>query len=289
MNDQTKGILLAILGVLFIVPDSLFIRLISADAYTIIVWRNFFSGAFIFTGLLAYHRGNLWRIYAGTGRNALMFCLFLACSAPLFTLAVSLTTVANVVFIAATTPVFAAFASWVLTGQRISSRMAITIAAALCGVGIIASGSHETEGATLRGDLTAVAFAASYGTALSFAAQSKATSMVPMTPIALFASGLVFLPFATPFVFQGMDAPYVLAHNIFIAVAISLLAISPRFITSTEVALFLLCESVLAPLLVWVVIGETLGRATVIGGTIVLGALLVSNIIALRNRPATPD
>lgn len=44
MTDQSKGILFAVFGVLFIVPDSLFIRLLNADVYTIIVWRSFISG-----------------------------------------------------------------------------------------------------------------------------------------------------------------------------------------------------------------------------------------------------
>ena len=48
MTDHSKGIIITIFAVLFIIPDSLFIRLLSADIYTIIVWRSFISGFFIF-------------------------------------------------------------------------------------------------------------------------------------------------------------------------------------------------------------------------------------------------
>jgi drug/metabolite transporter (DMT)-like permease len=48
------------------------------------------------------------------------------------------------------------------------------------------------------------------------------------------------------------------------------------------VALLILLESVLAPLLVWLVIGEQPGYWTIVGGVVVLGVLVVSNVVALR-------
>ena len=62
----------------------------------------------------------------------------------------------------------------------------------------------------------------------------------------------------------------------------ALLAIGPRFITSAEVSLLILLESILAPLLAWAVIDEHPGAYALAGGAIVVGALLVSNLVALR-------
>ncbi len=61
-----------------------------------------------------------------------------------------------------------------------------------------------------------------------------------------------------------------------------LLAIGPRYITSAEVGLLVLLESALAPLLAWAVVNEDPGPYALAGGAIVIGALLVSNLIALR-------
>jgi len=282
MNDQTKGVLLTVIGVLCIVPDSLFIRLLSADVYTVIVWRSFISGFIILLGLLAVHRSNILNVFGTIGPNAMLFGFFLALSGPLFALSVNMTAVANTVFIIATMPVFSALSSWLMLGERISKRMVWTILFSLSGIAVIAYGSATDAETSLLGDLFAVGCAASYGTALTFARKSKASSMIPVTPFALFASGLVFLPWATPFVFNGMDAPLSLAHNILIAASTCLLAISPRFITSAEVALLILGESILAPILVWAVIGENPGLWALSGGAIVLGTLLVSNLFALR-------
>lgn len=284
MNDQTKGVLLTILGVLFIVPDSLFIRLISADVYTIIFWRAFFSGILIFIGLVIYHRSNVLNVFSSIGKNAMWYGFFLAISGPMFALSVSLTAVSNTVFIIATMPVFAAIASWFLIGERISKRMAWTICFALSGIALIAFGSAQDETTSVWGDLLAVGCAASFGVSLTFARRSKASSMIPVTPIALIVSSMFFLPFATPFVFNGIDAPLVLAHNLMIATSTCLLAISPRYITSAEVALLILGESILAPILVWAVIGENPGEWALVGGCVVLLTLFISNIVALRKR-----
>ena len=62
-----------------------------------------------------------------------------------------------------------------------------------------------------------------------------------------------------------------------------MLAIGPRFISAPEVALLILLESVLAPLLVWALVGEDPGHWALFGGFIVLFSLLISNVIAVRN------
>ncbi len=70
----------------------------------------------------------------------------------------------------------------------------------------------------------------------------------------------------------------------FIVMSMTLLSIGPRYIASAEVALLVLLESVLAPLLVWAVLGEFPGEWVLAGGAVVLGALLVSNLVVLRRR-----
>ena len=69
-----------------------------------------------------------------------------------------------------------------------------------------------------------------------------------------------------------------IAHGACIAAATACLTISPRFITSTEISLLILLESVLAPILVWAVLAEHPGQWAILGGTIVLSALLAYNL-----------
>ena len=68
-----------------------------------------------------------------------------------------------------------------------------------------------------------------------------------------------------------------------------MLAIGPRYITSAEVGLLVLLESVLAPLLAWAVIAEYPGAYTLIGGAIVIGTLFVSNMMLLSRQRRTKN
>jgi drug/metabolite transporter (DMT)-like permease len=76
--------------------------------------------------------------------------------------------------------------------------------------------------------------------------------------------------------------------GVFIVLSMVLLSIGPRYITSAEVSMLILLESVLAPLLVWAVLGEHPGVWTLAGGTVVVAALLALHLHALLGRGAGP-
>ena len=284
MNDQAKGLLITSLGVLFVVPDSLFVRLIEAEALTIAFWRLLNAGLVIGLGILLLQGTGPFRAVLGTGRYGLVYGLGTGISGVLFVLAVSLTSVANVVFIIASMPVFAALFSRVFLGEPITRRMVWTILAVMLGLGIIAYGSGETEGASWKGDLLAVCVSAAFAAGLTAARRVRPVSMVPALSLAYLGMVLLIAPVAAPFDVGADQVPLIAAHGGFIVLSSVLLAIGPRFITSAEVALLVLGESVLAPLLVWWVLGEDPGGWALVGGAVVLGALFLSNLIVLRRR-----
>ncbi|WP_101068777.1 DMT family transporter [Roseovarius salinarum] len=284
MTDHAKGLLITTLGVLFVVPDSLFIRLIEADAFTITFWRGVTAGGAILVGLLLVQGTRGFADVARTGWHGALYTVLLGAAAPGFVLAVTWTSVANVVFIIAAMPVFAAIFSRIFLGEPISRRIVLTMTGVFAGLGLIAYGSGETEGAALRGDLVALAVAAIFAGAMTTARRLRAVSMVPAVPLAMLGASLAVWPFATPGAAMPGQWPLVLGHGAFITLATSLMTLGPRYITSAEVALLILLESVLAPLLVWAVIGEDPGHWALAGGAIVIGALFVSNLVALRAR-----
>jgi drug/metabolite transporter (DMT)-like permease len=282
-SDQAKGLLLTTLGALAIVPDSLFIRLIAADALVISFWRSVLVGLAI-TLWIAFREGAApFRAVLATGWRGWSYMIAIGISGVLFVLAVSLTSVANVVFIIASMPVFAAVFSWLLLGEPITRRMGLTMAAVLPGLGIIAYGSGETEGASLTGDLLALAVSAAYALGLTLVRQVKSVSMVPAVGISyLGVAALLAIWLAGDLALTVPQLGLSVAHAAFITASAVFMAIGPRFIPSAEVALLLLLESVLAPLLVWAVMGENPGPWTLTGGAVVLGALALSNWVALR-------
>lgn len=294
MSDHAKGLLLTLLGVLFVVPDSLFVRLIDADALVIAFWRMLVSGVLIGGGLLLWMGRAPFRALIGAGRYGLIFGAATGISGVLFVLAVSLTSVANVVFIIASMPVFAAIFSRIFLGEPITRRMMITIVAVMAGLGVIAYGSGETAGASWRGDMLALLLSAVFASGLTAARRVRNVSMVAALPLSYLVVVVLLLFLVDPLSVDADQVPLILGHGAFIALSSIFLALGPRYITSAEVALLVLVESVTAPMLVWIALGEDPGVWALRGGALVLGALFISNLVALnrrrsvRNRPSHP-
>ena len=118
------------------------------------------------------------------GLKGWVYCVILASTSPAFVLALSNTSVANVVFILAAMSMFTAIFSWMLLGEKISARTTITMLLVSFGLSIIAFGSTTNEQAHWIGDLFALYISVAYGFAFTILRGMKATSMVPVVPIA---------------------------------------------------------------------------------------------------------
>lgn len=283
MDARSKGLVVTILGVLFLVPDSLFVRLIDSDTLVIAFWRGLIAGTLIALFVILRMGSSAFGEVLRAGPKAYGYILFFGLSSPGFVLAVSLTSVANVVFILASMPVFAALFSRIFLGEPLSKRLRWTMLGVFAGLAVILWGSHETEGATWQGDLVALGVSLCFAAGLTSIRGINVRSMVPGIPIALLTGTLVLLPFVDPFAPLATFWPLFLGHGIFTALAASLLVLGPRYLSSTEVSLLILLESVLAPLLVWYVLHENPGPYALFGGIFVLLVLLVSNLLKYRS------
>ena len=282
MNDHLKGLVITTLGVLFVVPDALFVRLIQADPMITAFWRGLMAGGVVLFGVLAIWGLDAYRSLWRSGWPGVTYTVLLGTTAPAFVLAVENTSVANVVFIFATMPIFAAIFSRILLGEAIHRRMVLTMIAVLCGLAVIAWGSASTQLSSWRGDVWALYVTVAFSLALTAVRRVKEISMVPAIPIAYIGAALVIWTFTSPMEALAAEWHLFLGHGLFIGAASCLLALGPRYISSTEVSLLVLLESVLAPILVWAFVGEDPGQLALIGGVIVIGTLLISNLIALR-------
>jgi drug/metabolite transporter (DMT)-like permease len=281
MNTHLKGLLITTLGVLFVVPDSLFIRLIEADALAIAFWRGLVAGGLVFVFVLLREGVGAFAQVLRAGRPTLGYILFFGISAPGFVLAVTMTSVANVVFILAAMPVFAAIFSRIWLREPISARMVWTMLGVFAGLGVILWGSHERAGATWQGDLVALGVSASFAAALTSVRGLRTRSMLPAVPLALIGAALLIWPFTDVMAPVAAQWPLLLGHGLFIAFAAGLMVLGPRYLSSAEVSLLILLESALAPLLVWFAIGEDPGPWALVGGAMVISVLLVSNLVML--------
>ena len=268
---------------LLVVPDSLFVRLIDADPLITAFWRGIIAGGFILVGLLLFQGLSGFKGILRSGKPGLVYTFLIGSTAPAFVLAVTNTSVANVVFIFATIPIFASIFSLVFLKEPIRRNMVVTIFFVLIGLGVIAYGSGYSEVASWEGDLWALYVSVAFAGALTAVRQVKEISMIPAIPIAYIGSavliGLFYLPLYLPLQEFKQDWHLFLGHGAFIAGATCLLTLGPRFLSSPEVSLLILLESVLAPILVWWFLGEYPGEWAIAGGALVILTLIVSNLM----------
>lgn len=293
MSTRLKGTLITLFGILLIIPDSLFIRLIEADTLVIAFWRSALTGGTIFIGLALYYRGALLRHTRAIGWPGVVFIFASGSSALFFVVAIEYTRVANVVFILTAIPIFAAVLSAVLLREWPTRRTNITIGFVIVGIGIIASDSMQTGRDNLFGDLMALLTASLFALSMVMVRMKKEVSMLPALPLAYVGCAVLLLPFVDIWAVQTGQWGLVWLHGgVFIMLGTIGLSLGPRYLPSAEVGLFVLLESVLAPLLVWFWIGEEPTVKAIIGGVLVLGVLFVSNVIALvraNRRAITSD
>ncbi|MDG2474859.1 MAG: DMT family transporter [Paracoccaceae bacterium] len=283
ITDQTKGLLITFLGVILVVPDSLFVRLITVDPLATAFWRSASSGTLVFFGLLIFGGWKNFRNVLVMGWLGWFYTLLIGSTAPAFVFAVSKTSVANVVFILASMPIFSAIFSRIFLKERIQLRILITALFVVIGLAFISFGSVNSEFSSWRGDVWALYVSIAYALALTAVRKLKAFSMIPAIPFGYIGAAIVISFFTDPLLGFSQNWILYLGHGLFIALGTCLLAIGPRLISASEVALLILLESVLAPLLVWILLGENPGEWALIGGMIVLCSLLISNVLAVIN------
>lgn len=283
MSDYAKGLWLTLTGVLILSPDVLLIRLAGLPEWTLMFWRGAGMGAVIALWLLLTQGRGAIAAFKGVGLAGLAIGLSYTIGNVSFLYSVGHTLAANTLFILATMPVFSALIARFVLGQPVPRRTWATIIAVLAGIGLIAMGSAGGGQGDLLGDLAAVVTALSWAVIFAIAGQKKTLSMVPAMSIAGFFAMFVSLFLAPGLSVPATSVPFVALIALIVTPgATALLSLGPRYLPPADVSLIMLLEAVFGPLLVWLVLAEFPGGWTLAGGAVVLGALALNNLAALR-------
>lgn len=272
------------LGVLCLTPDSLLVRLIETDEWTLLFWRGLLMSLGL--SLFSATRKEWVSGLRGLGARGLLAGLFLASSTTCFVLSLQRTAVANTLVIIASAPLIAAALSRVFLNEAVERRTLWAILAGMSGVMVTVSGS--LGGGSYGGDLFAL------GSAISMAAHHTALRSAPEVsgPASVCAAGfmaaMVAWPWARPLAIEGSDLVWIpLLGLVVLPLAFGLMAVGPSYLPAAEVSLFLLAETALGPLWVWLVLGEVPAGLTLLGGAIVVGTLLL-HTLGMRSKSPAP-
>ena len=259
-------------------------RELTVNIGTQLAGRAFFAVLGIFAFVAVTERGRVVHAFRAIGMPGLVIAVLMAASSGAFIVALNYTSVANVLFFQALSPILAA-ALGTFVGEPVARRTWIAMAVALGGVGLMIGGpSHPSAAGTALSLFMSVSFAA----VIVITRHQREVSMAPATCLSQVLVFLCAAPFASVSEVNGKDLALLIGLGVGqIGLGLIFLTIGARLIPAAEVALITLLEIVLGPLWVWIALGERPGTSTLIGGAIVLAAV-VFEAIGEPEEPAVP-
>ena len=280
-SSHLKGLLLTGAGILVLSPDSLLVRLIGTDVWTLLFWRGLLLFAALFLPLCLHRRRQMVDACRRTGKAGLLAGALLAGSTLCFVQALTHTTVANTLIIIGAGPLAAALLGRLFLGEPVATRTYLAIGAALGGIWITVSG--DLEGGRFLGNLCAGGTALSSAGYLVVLRRTRGVDMTPAVALGGLLAAVVAFPLATPLAVTAADTVYLgLLGLLVLPVSFYLISLGPRYLPAPEVNLILLLEIVLGPYWVWLFLGEIPATRALIGGMVVLATLIAHSVVGLR-------
>jgi drug/metabolite transporter (DMT)-like permease len=288
-TNHRKGLLITAIGGLALTVDIPLIRLAEGDPWPILMLR---TGTTFLAALVIWA---VWRALSPNapslvpGKLGAVVAMLYGIGSITFVTAVYNTSTANLVFILAFTTMFAALLSWIFLKERPRPVTLVTMAVMIVGVLIIVFDGIGTG--NIFGDFFALCSALLIASAITVSRHS--TRDMGFTALV----GVIF-PFVIAVVIVArtgyrVDQPWWIIFNGAVVMPISFfcLANGPKYLSGPEVAMFYLLETVFAPVWVWLIFSEAPSRNALIGGTILIVALVAHSLWQLaegrRRKAAT--
>jgi len=248
-------------------------RQLTVDTATQVCGRAAFAGAALLGYVAIVERGHVVRAFRSVGGAGIAVALCVAVASGSFIGALNHASVARVLFILAVAPVLAALLAWATLGEPISRRTALAMLLALCGIAVMLGAPGE---ASLAGDGLAFAAALAFSAMIVITRWRRDVSMAPATCLSQAILVVVFLPFASLGEISGGDVAWLAALGIGqIGLGFALLTVGARLIPAAQVGLITLLEVVLGPVWVWLALDEQPDTLTLVGGAIVIAAIVL--------------
>ncbi len=259
----------------------------SARSFEVTFWRSFFTLLSLLIILPLFQGRPVWReIRRGSAAQWLSgVCWSVMFTA--FMLALTLTSVANVLLTMALGPLFTALVARLAIGHHIPARTWLAIVVA--GAGISFMYGAQASGGQLMGTLVTLCVplaAAMNWTVVQHAqAQGRGVDLVPSVLLGAAISTLITLPLAYPFHATPHDIGLLALLGLFqLAIPCTLAVMCARVLKAPEVSLLALLEIVFGIVLAWLGANEVPGPRVLAGGAMVVGALVVNEWIGWKQR-----
>jgi len=205
--------------------------------------------------------------------------------------AIQSTTVANAVFLFAASPFLAAALSWVVLRETV--RRATWAAIAIALIGLVVMVREGLALGALAGNLAALASAMGFALFTLSLRWGRLGDMMPAVAIGGMLSMMVALGMlgltGEPLLVPARDIAIAMAMGAgLLAVGMALYTMGSQVVPAAELTLITMIESMLAPVWVWLLLGEEASAGTLWGGAIILGAVALNALSGMRRKPVMP-
>jgi drug/metabolite transporter (DMT)-like permease len=277
-SQHRTGIALVVAAAVAWSTAPFFTRLLPFDSWTILFWRGLFGGGLIAVVLVVTQgRAGLRDLVRMGGSGwlvASLSTLGMVCFIP----ALQLTSVSNVAIIIATGPFVAAAFAWIWLREALRWQTMLASLVALCGVAIIAGHTHASS------DILGIALACLMTVAIAAMTVTvrthRNTPMVAAAALSNLLGSVISIPLAQGIAsVTGSDLMILAMFGFFqVALGLTLFMLGSRLLPSGQATLVATLETPLMPFWVWLAFQELPSSRALVGGALVIGAVIADII-----------
>ncbi len=296
--DYALGVVLVALAGVFWSTGGILIRWIeAADAWQIIFYRSLSLAGALLLIVAIRHRGRLVAAFVAAGRGGLVAGVCLSGGFIGYVLALEHTSVANAVFMLGASPFFVAVLAYWTLGEQVRRVTWLAMAVALLGIALMVAGGLILG--TIAGTLLALTASLSFAGFNVLVRRGRHTDMMPCVVIAGVVAAMIAAPVVAleaaeagawgGFVLSARDLGLCCAMGAGqVGLGLSVFTLGARHVPAVELALLAMTELVLAPLWVWLGVGELPSAYTLTGGAIIMAAISLQALSGVRRRRLLP-
>jgi drug/metabolite transporter (DMT)-like permease len=282
LTDQQKGSLMAFVAVMFITPDSLFIRLSNVDTWGLVFYRGIIPFFTVFLGMLLIYKLSFFKILFNSGYHGLIYVGTFSLTNITFVVSIQNTNVANTLVMIATAPMISAILGAIFLKEPPDKKTWISIIITFLAIIYIFFDSLKLG--NFYGDILGFVTALGLAVGAVVIRSAKTKNLVPAAVVGKLFVATFALFFIESFALKNNDIVIVpLMCILCVAIPFVLVTIAPRFIPAAEVNLFFLLETIIGPIWVWLIIKEQPSIETLQGGAIIIITIAIHSFMKLRN------
>lgn len=281
LTDQKKGSLMAFVAVMFITPDSLFIRLSNVETWSLVFYRGIIPFVLVFIGMLLIYRLKFFNLLRSNGYYGFAYVLTFSVTNIAFVVSIQNTNVANTLIMIATAPMLSAILGSFFLKENPDKKTWVAIFITFFAAIYIFYDSIKLG--NFFGDI--LGFVAAMGLAVGavIIRSAKKLNLVPSAVVGKLIIAFFAMLFVKDYSLNDNDIYIVpLMCVMCVAIPFVLVTIAPRFITAAEVNLFFLLETIIGPIWVWLIIKEQPTPETIVGGAIIVLTIATHSFLKLK-------